>query len=773
MAKDRKIDNKAIIDTHVHLFNAHQVGWEVIVTYVENCLKQITEFFSGRLDQMEVMYQIPEENIFEILDRISKFTQSLFSTSHCILQTIENFYKRKKKSEKRQKKGVCVFIPLMMDPEYGIGFKDADPQQLAVRDAKIESIKRLDEQIRMKMRKMTYQMNNETAFNKMQEYELCMKKLYREYESPGISVNETSLTGDSLMDNTDHIVGELEKITHILKDKNLDFKEKIVKIEGVIDSLEKIIQITLSIELLKDITGVFSRLLRDRETPHKIVLLNRLEEYRHDIDRMISHLQNNDNIVNTSPELERLLKSVKNQMSEILPALVPASDVNIPGQKISEFVNENLKVLEDVKKSGNIFLNDATINTVVKYEHHFGQLKQRVNTLKKKRNRKEEVLNKAQENLFEELVSYITIMQGKNTHTLAMESTGLDMDSLYFQRIAMKKIKEKEGMAVFPFVAIDPRRKYFLDPDTRNKIPLANYVHNNVGRDKEFHGVKIYPTLWYLPSHPRLMEIYRICTEKKIPVTTHGGIDGFVFPPIKGEIHFYGYFHKELFEYHGLKITPVKTVMAKTKINGKRVQFYFLDAKVKYRDPRSWSKYDKLNICDIANLFNDSLNWIPVFENFKGPDDYNDGETNQEKSLSMHINMAHFGGREEIARYLSEIDPDFQVDLYGKNRIKPPFNWTQTTLELINAFSGVYTDFAFVDRRELSQNIHKIINREGNEKLKERLMFGSDLWLMGYVKDPAIFLEEYRRGIIKNCSRKVWRRITNTNPRRFLFPSYD
>jgi predicted TIM-barrel fold metal-dependent hydrolase len=165
------------------------------------------------------------------------------------------------------------------------------------------------------------------------------------------------------------------------------------------------------------------------------------------------------------------------------------------------------------------------------------------------------------------------------------------------------------------------------------------------------------------------------------------------------------------------------------------------------------------------------LNWIPVLENFKRPDEYADGEVSREECLSMHINIAHLGGLYEVARYIRKIAPDCKVDVhYQEGRVEPPVIWTHTMIALINAFPGVYTDFAFVDKSDLALNIHRIINHHGNEKLKERLMFGSDLWLMGFLKDPALFLEEYEYAIKRNCGNTVWKRITNTNPREFLFP---
>lgn len=39
--------------------------------------------------------------------------------------------------------------------------------------------------------------------------------------------------------------------------------------------------------------------------------------------------------------------------------------------------------------------------------------------------------------------------------------------------------------------------------------------------EHKFFGVKIYPSLGYLPSNPQLMEIFGLCEKKRIPVTAH------------------------------------------------------------------------------------------------------------------------------------------------------------------------------------------------------------------------------------------------------------
>ncbi|MEP0367475.1 MAG: amidohydrolase family protein [Cyclobacteriaceae bacterium] len=77
------------------------------------------------------------------------------------------------------------------------------------------------------------------------------------------------------------------------------------------------------------------------------------------------------------------------------------------------------------------------------------------------------------------------------------------------QMVAMAKLRDQHPDQVIPFVALDPNNcdmeELFIDA----------FKHHG------FFGVKIYPSLGYLPSHPRLMNIFEICEKKNIPVLTH------------------------------------------------------------------------------------------------------------------------------------------------------------------------------------------------------------------------------------------------------------
>ncbi len=83
-----------------------------------------------------------------------------------------------------------------------------------------------------------------------------------------------------------------------------------------------------------------------------------------------------------------------------------------------------------------------------------------------------------------------------------------DIDKQHEDLLALAKAPSTKGQIV-PFYTAHPER-----PD------IVERVRNNLGEGK-FQGIKIYPNLGYLPTHPRLMDVYEICEERGYPVISH------------------------------------------------------------------------------------------------------------------------------------------------------------------------------------------------------------------------------------------------------------
>jgi predicted TIM-barrel fold metal-dependent hydrolase len=152
---------------------------------------------------------------------------------------------------------------------------------------------------------------------------------------------------------------------------------------------------------------------------------------------------------------------------------------------------------------------------------------------------------------------------------------------------------------VLPFLALDPHNpdmfKHFLSAFTPigNRDPRLFQDYNAI-----FQGVKLYPALGYLPYHPDLMEIFAICEEKQIPITSHCG---------------------------GIRTHPSK----------KKIDVKYLDANYKVKSKTIDLKNDKAGGKDFAAYFIRPEHWDRVL--FKYP--------------NLKVNIAHLGSNDEWMAY--------------------------------------------------------------------------------------------------------------------------
>ncbi|MRR17070.1 MAG: hypothetical protein EG826_11500 [Deltaproteobacteria bacterium] len=86
--------------------------------------------------------------------------------------------------------------------------------------------------------------------------------------------------------------------------------------------------------------------------------------------------------------------------------------------------------------------------------------------------------------------------------------------------LELEALAGKYPRQVQPFLAVDPRR-----------IGIMKLVEMKINKGKGvFKGVKIYPPLGYLPTHPNLEAVFEYCERYDVPVTAHcspGGMQNF------------------------------------------------------------------------------------------------------------------------------------------------------------------------------------------------------------------------------------------------------
>ena len=156
------------------------------------------------------------------------------------------------------------------------------------------------------------------------------------------------------------------------------------------------------------------------------------------------------------------------------------------------------------------------------------------------------------------------------------------------------QLKANHPDTVFPFIAIDPRRKGIID----------RFI-NEIYAKQIFCGVKLYTPNGYSPSDDDLMKtggLYDFCCQHNIPITAHNSYGGFA-SPLK-EIEIFGDV------YLNNAITPVHNYVAFIKaFNSGWIQ----DRAEKLNHPDIWDKvvlqkYPNLRL-NLAHFGNGSKEW--------------------------------------------------------------------------------------------------------------------------------------------------------------------
>jgi predicted TIM-barrel fold metal-dependent hydrolase len=194
----------------------------------------------------------------------------------------------------------------------------------------------------------------------------------------------------------------------------------------------------------------------------------------------------------------------------------------------------------------------------------------------------------------------------------------------------IKELKEHPDYKdkVFPFLAIDPRRKGIID-----------YAKENVGKGKLFAGIKLYCPNGYSPADPLLFGkdgkkdgLYGWCEKNRIPITAHNSDGGFA--TLSKRVVISGFVHKNGALY---------------ELKNSEVVF-------------STSIYQKDAIKERALTLNHPLIWELVVEKY--PD--------------LILNLAHFGGGHQLDAAISNPEDETL--------------WSNRIIDLIKNNRHVYTD---------------------------------------------------------------------------------
>ncbi|MDC7223619.1 MAG: amidohydrolase family protein [Spirochaetales bacterium] len=250
-------------------------------------------------------------------------------------------------------------------------------------------------------------------------------------------------------------------------------------------------------------------------------------------------------------------------------------------------------------------------------------------------------------------------------------------------------LKFHYGENMFPFLAVDPRRK-----------DMGKIIEKEVGPKKTFRGIKLYTPNGYSPTDPHLFDknrsfvggtcLYAYCQKNQIPIIAHCSHKGFA--TLVNDVEVWG----DICPYD--KINP--SVQTEKYKEPTQITFKYNIRKGYYGE----------GVKERAHTLNHPALWRLVLHEYK----------------TLKICLAHFGGES--------------------------IDWQDEIADLMRKHPQVYTDLSCAVKREQLKAIRDKYYA-GSEDITSRIMYGSDYFLnllfvgkfkdyYGNFTDSGLFTEE-------------------------------
>lgn len=267
----------------------------------------------------------------------------------------------------------------------------------------------------------------------------------------------------------------------------------------------------------------------------------------------------------------------------------------------------------------------------------------------------------------------------------------------------------------FPFLGIDPR----MGSAEQILTFVKNYFEPAF---KGFHGIKLYPALGFFPTDERLKLMYEYAEAKGIPVLTHCTRGGAFYA---GKT-----VPQELFQYRSFNPTTVTTA--------------------RHAQP-FYSKLNTLPPKNGCNAFLDPVNYYDILQRFP----------------NLKLCFAHFGGDEEILKYLEDPAADQGTLAGGYNDTA---SWYHIIKELMAEFANVYTDISYtLYDTATNHGIVAAIKADLQTPIGERILFGTDFFMTLQEKDEKALYTDFREALADG---PLWDNLAYSNPKNFLSSSF-
>jgi predicted TIM-barrel fold metal-dependent hydrolase len=422
--------------------------------------------------------------------------------------------------------------------------------------------------------------------------------------------------------------------------------------------------------------------------------------------------------------------------------------------------------------------------------------------------------HKDQGTIFSKLRAQYPIGTGIIILPMDMEYMGAGQPKVRYreqmEKLAELAAHEKNQDNVFPFVFIDPRRIVPLDKEIntqsgdkifcdfnvqRGKVELAECFVKDLVEKKNFRGFKIYPALGYFPFDENLLLLWKYAADNNIPIMTHC---------IRGTIFYRGKKKNEWNEHPVFEQAYSKQPIERDAEDKLSVDDDVRDHLLANAQETNYVPLDlpQMKNVEFQDNFTHPMNYLCLLEEellrkliHYGVTKNNNqrlamafGYTNELTPLThnlkhLKICFAHFGGDDEWKRYF-EKDRDnyssqltkypeegiqfFQTVKGQPSRGKPEHIWKYTDwysiiCSIILQHTNVYADISYILHDNpailplLKQTLH-------NEALKEKVLYGTDFFVVRNHKSDKEMLADYLEGLTE----EEFEQVAKDNPRAYL-----
>lgn len=379
-------------------------------------------------------------------------------------------------------------------------------------------------------------------------------------------------------------------------------------------------------------------------------------------------------------------------------------------------------------------------------------------------------------------------------------------DSYRIQMEFLRKLKKnrwKEKVKIHPFIFVDPRRitetrneetPYFSydqsDPDNieLNDCYIKKYLFGFDGEERSesvgFAGFKIYPALGYYPFDAELLPLWLYAAQNDIPIMTHC---------VGGVIFYRGKKEREWNKHPILKGDNDENPLWLTESKNWNFSINFTNP-LNYLcllEPSLLARW-----IETLTASGKNQHLIDLFGyKAKGPDEVH---PSIERDLSnLKICLAHYGGSSQWQKF-------YEVDRhsYSQQVIKKPqhgiqfmqnqdekfswhklyeiwkdVDWYSIISSLMLQYPNVYADISYTLHEP---NIFPLLQRtmdhdrgddqrDGKHKLNERVLFGTDFYVVRSNKSDKQLLIETR----SQLSKEHFDLMARINPREYLKTKID